>query len=257
MAVTPTPSCDSLDEPMALPYAEVIAQDRIERWEKGERIASTGLATGDEYKLAKAYLALKGEGKTMTSDELADYRGQSDDKHDEQKILCHAPGDRCHGCDHYKGKAPVCSFAPSAGGASGFADWLRSHPFEPRRPGARIYTLDDLMAAWQAARSIPSHELGSAHIDRWEVNIINRPGDYAYLKHRKSQTGQWVTFDDHLRAMQSHVGDSEGHPGIAHDLETFRTALITIRDECFNGHAYDIAERALNDATDSTVKEKP
>jgi hypothetical protein len=99
---------------MALPYAEVIAQDRIERWEKGERIASTGLATGDEYKLAKAYLALKGEGKTMTSDELADYRGQSDDKHDEQKILCHAPGDRCHGCDHYKGKAPVCSFAPSA-----------------------------------------------------------------------------------------------------------------------------------------------
>jgi hypothetical protein len=37
-----------------------------------------------------------------------------DDKHDEQKILCHAPGDRCHGCDHYKGKAPVCSFAPSA-----------------------------------------------------------------------------------------------------------------------------------------------
>jgi hypothetical protein len=39
-----------------------------------------------------------------------------DDKHDEQKIVCHAPGDRCHGCDHYKGKAPVCSFAPSAGG---------------------------------------------------------------------------------------------------------------------------------------------
>jgi hypothetical protein len=149
------------------------------------------------------------------------------------------------------------AFIQSAGGASGFADWLRSHPFEPRRSGARIYTLDDLMAAWQAARSIPSHELGSAHIDRWEVNIINRPGDYAYLKHRKSQTGQWVTFDDHLRAMQSHVGDSEGHPGIAHDLETFRTALITIRDECFNGHAYDIAERALNDATDSTVKEKP
>jgi hypothetical protein len=49
------------------------------------------------------------------------------------------------------------AFIQSAGGASGFADWLRSHPFEPRRSGARIYTLDDLMAAWQAARSIPSH----------------------------------------------------------------------------------------------------
>jgi hypothetical protein len=36
---------------------------------------------------------------------------QQSDKHDEQKIVCHAPGDRCHGCDHYKGKAPVCSFA--------------------------------------------------------------------------------------------------------------------------------------------------
>jgi hypothetical protein len=84
---------------------------------------------------------------------LRSTEGRTTDKHDEQKIVCHAPGDRCHGCDHYKGKAPVCSFAPSAGGASGFADWLRSHPFEPRRSGARIYTLDDLMAAWQAARS--------------------------------------------------------------------------------------------------------
>jgi hypothetical protein len=34
---------------------------------------------------------------------------------------------------------------------------------------------------------------------------------------------------------------------IAHDFETMRTALIMIRDECFNGHAYDIAERALAD----------
>jgi hypothetical protein len=48
-----------------------------------------------------------------------------DDKHDEQKIVCHAPGDRCHGCDHYKGKAPVCSFAPSAEVAP--AAWIEHH----------------------------------------------------------------------------------------------------------------------------------
>jgi hypothetical protein len=42
---------------------------------------------------------------------------RSFDKHDEPKIICHAPGDRCHGCDHYKGKATVCSFAPSHVGA--------------------------------------------------------------------------------------------------------------------------------------------
>ena len=25
---------------------------------------------------------------------------------------CYAEGDRCHGCDHYKGKAPICIYAP-------------------------------------------------------------------------------------------------------------------------------------------------
>lgn len=29
------------------------------------------------------------------------------------KIICHAEGDRCHGCDHYWGKADVCSHAKS------------------------------------------------------------------------------------------------------------------------------------------------
>jgi hypothetical protein len=53
------------------------------------------------------------------------------------------------------------------------------------------------------------------------------------------------------RLTPSATRESEGYPGIAHDLETFRTALVTIRDECFNGHAYDIAERALNSATES------
>lgn len=28
-------------------------------------------------------------------------------------VLCYSPGDQCAGCDHYEGKAPVCSFAPS------------------------------------------------------------------------------------------------------------------------------------------------
>lgn len=40
----------------------------------------------------------------------------------------------------------------------------------------------------------------------------------------------------------------EGYPGIAHDFETMRSALVQIRDECFNGHAHDIAEAALNAA---------
>jgi hypothetical protein len=40
-------------------------------------------------------------------------------------------------------------------------------------------------------------------IERWEMNIINRPDDYAELKHRKSQTGQWVTFEDHCRVVEA------------------------------------------------------
>lgn len=45
----------------------------------------------------------------------------------------------------------------------------------------------------------------------------------------------------------SETAQNEGYPGIAHDLEMMRTALVEIRDECFSGAAYDIAERALND----------
>lgn len=29
-------------------------------------------------------------------------------------ITCHAEGDRCHGCDHYHGRAAVCTYAPTA-----------------------------------------------------------------------------------------------------------------------------------------------
>jgi hypothetical protein len=43
----------------------------------------------------------------------------------------------------------------------------------------------------------------AAAIDRWEMNIINREDDYAELKHRKSQTGQWVTFADHQAALRA------------------------------------------------------
>lgn len=28
-----------------------------------------------------------------------------------QKITCHAPGDRCPGCAHYRGTAPICELA--------------------------------------------------------------------------------------------------------------------------------------------------
>ena len=27
-------------------------------------------------------------------------------------IICHAPGDRCFGCDHYRGRTAVCRWAP-------------------------------------------------------------------------------------------------------------------------------------------------
>lgn len=27
------------------------------------------------------------------------------------KVICHAPGERCLGCDHYHGKAPECKYA--------------------------------------------------------------------------------------------------------------------------------------------------
>ncbi len=37
-----------------------------------------------------------------------------------RKITCHAPGDRCLGCDHYYGKADVCQYA----GASPATAWL-------------------------------------------------------------------------------------------------------------------------------------
>lgn len=51
-----------------------------------------------------------------------------------------------------------------------------------------------------------------------------------------------------LNASRSADRSQEGYPGIAHDFETMRSALVQIRDECFNGHAHDIAEAALNAA---------
>jgi len=31
----------------------------------------------------------------------------------ERKIVCHAPGERCHGCPHYHGNSEACKFAPT------------------------------------------------------------------------------------------------------------------------------------------------
>lgn len=31
-------------------------------------------------------------------------------EHTEHKIVCYAEGDRCHGCDHYWGRAPECKY---------------------------------------------------------------------------------------------------------------------------------------------------
>lgn len=38
---------------------------------------------------------------------------QSTERGDQRKIICHSPGMRCEGCDHYKGLADVCVFAPT------------------------------------------------------------------------------------------------------------------------------------------------
>ena len=39
-------------------------------------------------------------------------------------IICWADGNRCHGCAHYEGKAPVCAYRPPR--ITGrFAFWLR------------------------------------------------------------------------------------------------------------------------------------
>jgi len=42
----------------------------------------------------------------------------SRDEPQPMKIVCHAPGDRCGGCDHYHGKAPVCKYAPEPQGSA-------------------------------------------------------------------------------------------------------------------------------------------
>lgn len=44
------------------------------------------------------------------------------------KIVCHAEGDRCHGCAHYHGKAPVCEYAaPQPSGDAG--DLVESYQY--------------------------------------------------------------------------------------------------------------------------------
>lgn len=42
-------------------------------------------------------------------DQLSPYRERSPILADNR--VCHAPGDRCLGCDHYYGKASVCEYA--------------------------------------------------------------------------------------------------------------------------------------------------
>lgn len=41
----------------------------------------------------------------------------------ERRVVCHAPGDRCLGCAHYRGEAPVCECA----------DKPKRPPQDPRR----------------------------------------------------------------------------------------------------------------------------
>src|SRR3546814_9402795 len=59
-----------------------------------------------------------------------------------RKIECHAPGDRCHGCAHYQGKADVCEHAPAA---------LRAERERARREGAEAMREACADVAWAYA----------------------------------------------------------------------------------------------------------
>lgn len=48
----------------------------------------------------------------------------------EPRVVCHAPGDRCLGCDHYKGEAPVCKYAEPASHAPVPEGW-KLVPLDP------------------------------------------------------------------------------------------------------------------------------
>lgn len=65
-----------------------------------------------------------------------------------------------------------------------------------------------LVSALLAGHSVVAGQM--LPIDRWEVNVINRPNDYAELRHRKSQTGQWVTFEDHRRIVAAITASATG-----------------------------------------------
>lgn len=55
----------------------------------------------------------KAEGKFRSAllEASAQREQPASSKPDQHKVLCHAEGDRCLGCDHYHGKAPVCCYA--------------------------------------------------------------------------------------------------------------------------------------------------
>jgi hypothetical protein len=65
-------------DPNAMDYTEVVAKDRVERWERGDCIASTTTCTGDEYRLAKALLRMRSETAALPSAELARSEGFED-----------------------------------------------------------------------------------------------------------------------------------------------------------------------------------
>ena len=69
------------------------------------------------------------------------------------KVVCHAEGDRCLGCDHYKGKAPVCKYAPSASPAEAPADAL----FAAIQHGDEVHRewLREAVHAWFDGKPVP------------------------------------------------------------------------------------------------------
>lgn len=82
-----------------------------------------------------------------------------------------------------------------------FKAWLDGYSPEWKKfftPGE----IEPLRHSWFASAKRFTQSETASSVDRWEVNLINRSNDYAELKHRKSQTGRWVTFEDHCRAIE-------------------------------------------------------
>lgn len=88
------------------------------------------------------------------------------------KVICHAPGDRCLGCNHYYGKAPVCQYAEPAPGevpesVAAFEDFLNEPPQYEEQYRVREYrheaypkwrrAIEDMQRLIATSKPAPEH----------------------------------------------------------------------------------------------------